>query len=68
MNSKPPIAGESDREYQTRIDADRVTEQWKHAVSKPQSRTEGPLYRWADGQTQRSLLFGDEPICFEVSK
>ena len=43
----PPISGEPDREYETRLDAERVTLQFKDALrhKKPQASVEDlPLF------------------------
>ena len=51
---RPPIAGAADPEYQARIDADRVTEQWKHPVDKREANyEESPLF----GGLKQSEMF-----------
>lgn len=44
---RPPIAGESDGEYETRIQADRVTAEWRcpiTATAPQRDRRELPLF------------------------
>jgi hypothetical protein len=55
---EPPIAGESDREYSTRIDAARVTWQFQDVIRprKPQASPEDlPLF----GGVRQGGLFGE---------
>lgn len=53
---QPPITGEADREYQTRIDADRVTLQFTDMLrpKKPQHAVEDlPLF---GGERQQGMF------------